>query len=97
MLLRRVYISSGRIALKIHVMVMAFMARMNVGLASSNAACSCADFMSGDPESWCPQYVLQTAGLNKEHVGSLAHFRLGAHDLRVCSGRWHRPPLPRSD
>jgi hypothetical protein len=52
---------------------------------------------SARPAAWCPKYVSRTAGLNMEHVGSLTRFRLGAHDLRVCSGRWQRPPIPRDE
>jgi hypothetical protein len=42
------------------------------------------------PQSWCPDYVQNTAGLNKVHLMSLMRFRLGAHDLRVATGRWER-------
>jgi hypothetical protein len=42
------------------------------------------------PQSWCPDYVHNTAGLNKMHLASLMRFRLGAHDLRVATGRWER-------
>jgi hypothetical protein len=42
------------------------------------------------PQSWCPAYVHATAGLNKAHLASLMRFRLGAHDLRVATGRWER-------
>jgi hypothetical protein len=42
------------------------------------------------PQSWCPDYVHNTAGLNKVHLASLMRFRLGAHDLRVATGRWER-------
>ena len=42
------------------------------------------------PLSWCPDYVHNTAGLNKMHLSSLMRFRLGAHDLREATGRWER-------
>ena len=59
------------------------------------APCPFSELDLADPGSWCPKYVDQSAGLNREHLGSLSRFRLGAHDLRVCTGRWQRPPLPR--
>jgi hypothetical protein len=47
------------------------------------------------PASWSAGYVQHSAGLNREHLGSLSRFRLGAHDLYVCTGRWRRPPIAR--
>jgi hypothetical protein len=52
-----------------------------------------------NPSSWCPGYVHDTAGLYKTHLASLMRFRLGAHDLRVVTGRWERvngASLPRA-
>jgi hypothetical protein len=51
------------------------------------------------PASWCPAYVLDTAGIHKPHLASLMRFRLGAHNLRVATGRWervHGSSLPRA-
>ena len=42
------------------------------------------------PSSWCPDYVHNTAGLNKVHLSSLMRFCLGAHYLRVATGWWER-------
>jgi hypothetical protein len=42
--------------------------------------------------------VHNTAGIHKSHLASLIRFRLGAHGLRVATGRWElagRSPLPR--
>lgn len=61
------------------------------------ASCPFAELDLTAPASWCPKYVTESAGLNREHMGSLSRFRLGAHDLRVCTGRWQHPPLPRSE
>jgi len=44
-----------------------------------------------------PEIVLNTAGINREHVGTCMRFRLGVHDLRVATGRWERPALPRAE
>jgi hypothetical protein len=40
------------------------------------------------PSTWCPPFVHKTAGLCMDHEYSLLRFRLGAHDLRVATGRW---------
>lgn len=44
---------------------------------------------------WCSAFH-SVGGLNKSHLYSLLRFRLGAHDLRVATGRWEgRNGLPR--
>lgn len=61
------------------------------------ASCRFSELDMAAPASWCPKYVMQSAGMNREHMGSLSRFRLSAHDLSVCTGRWQRPPLARVD
>ena len=49
------------------------------------------------PNSWCSSFHL-TAGVCRPHLLNLLRFRLGAHDLRVASGKWERGgSLHRSD
>jgi hypothetical protein len=52
------------------------------------AGCPFAELNMSCPTSWCPAFVHNTAGLNQAHIASLLRFRLGAHDLRVVTGRW---------
>jgi hypothetical protein len=42
-----------------------------------------------------PQHVQFSAGIHPAHLCSLLRFRLGAHDLRVATGRWQKPRLER--
>ena len=42
-----------------------------------------------------PHHVKFSAGIHPSHLGALLRFRLGAHDLRVVTGRWQRPKLER--
>jgi hypothetical protein len=56
------------------------------------------DFDCARPQSFCPAYVHDTASFHKSHLASLLRFRLGAHSLRISTGRWEqagRASLPR--
>ena len=39
-----------------------------------------------------PDVVMYSGGIPAAHIRSLMRLRLGAHDLRVCTGRWERLP-----
>lgn len=40
------------------------------------------------PSSWVSDVIGASAGIHGAHIGSLMRFKLGAHDLSVCTGRW---------
>ncbi len=52
------------------------------------ADCPFTELDMHNPTSWCPNFVHDASGINQAHVASLLRFRLGAHDLRVVTGRW---------
>ena len=44
-----------------------------------------------------PRYIRHTGGIPFEQVKQLMRLRTGAHHLRVETGRWQNPRLPRAD
>ena len=44
-----------------------------------------------------PHYIRRTGGIPFEQVKQLMQLRTGAHHLRVETGRWQQPRLPRSE
>ena len=40
------------------------------------------------PASWVSGSRDQSAGIHPDHLSSLLRFKLAAHDLQVCAGRW---------
>lgn len=41
-----------------------------------------------DSSSWVSDVIGASAGINSAHIASLMRFKLAAHDLQVCTGRW---------
>lgn len=40
------------------------------------------------PASGISEFITASSGINSTHVGSMLRFKLAAHDLQICAGRW---------
>ena len=40
------------------------------------------------PSSWISEFISASSSITSAHVGSMLRFKLAAHDLQICAGRW---------